>query len=367
MRAKTVYENLSFERGGDPKDSMDIGETKERVIKKIMSLPSGFSKRSRDPNQQDDRNNQTGKFWYFTSARGSRGWDGANLSKASIEGLKRYYNDITYDRKKHYILDENLNFERGVDPKDAMDIGKKDVRMTKEAKKNLEYSMGKLVKEFGGKYEIRKLPKINNKYGSGEVFRIHGYWKNPEDPIELLIKSHIYTNGDITQYYPDFKERGEKWSGYHENGSINIEDSVEYLKSNFLEKNEEIKSFHKRYEELNKNDYIDKWPSVRKFLDDAKIALEKAGLSGDGIEIDLSNFGYSGDLAFTAFKRRGGFYYWLNYTQPDIYPEGFIDRNGFKNEPGIYIKGLHCQRWGPFSTPDKSYKKLINIINEIII
>jgi hypothetical protein len=268
---------------------------------------------------------------------------------------------------KAQFVYEALDFERGIDPKDAMNIGKKDVRMTKEARKNLEYAMDKLVQDFGGKYKIMKLPKINNKYGSGEVFRIHGYWKNPEDPMELLIKSHIYTNGEITQYYTDFKERGEKWSGYHVNGSINIEDSIEYLKSHFLEKNEEIKSYNKRYGELNKNDHIDKWPSVRKFLDDAKIALEKAGLSGDGIKIDLSNFGSFGYLDFTALKRRGGFYYWLTYTQPDIYPEGFIDRNGFKREPGIYIKGLPDQNWGPFSTPEKSYKKLINIINKEII
>lgn len=38
MRAQKVYENIDFERGGDPLDKLEIGSFQQRVLNKIKSL-----------------------------------------------------------------------------------------------------------------------------------------------------------------------------------------------------------------------------------------------------------------------------------------------------------------------------------------
>lgn len=65
MRAKTVNENVSFERGQDPKESMGIGDEEIRLVNKLDRLASnhGFEKVPLDPEDEEDgiRNIQR---WY---------------------------------------------------------------------------------------------------------------------------------------------------------------------------------------------------------------------------------------------------------------------------------------------------------------
>ena len=65
MRARTVNENISFERGADPKEAMGIGDEEIQIINKIDRLASkyGFEKVPLDPEDEEEgiRNIQR---WY---------------------------------------------------------------------------------------------------------------------------------------------------------------------------------------------------------------------------------------------------------------------------------------------------------------
>jgi hypothetical protein len=251
---------------------------------------------------------------------------------------------------------ESVNFERGKNPLDAMDIGRIDLRRFERAKASVVHAMKKLVDEFGGDYRIKKLPDKDSI--SGGIQRIRGYWANPEDPIELSVMAHIYKDENIIEYFIDDKKRGETWSTWTGREFLDIEESIKILKERFIRKNE-----------WNKEDYIDKWPSVRKFLEDAKNNLAKEGLGGDGIKISEENTGDTGYIRFIALKRRGGFDYIMDYVQPDIHPQAYLDHNNIKRVPGIEIQGgtSYYQKWGPFKSPQIAYRKFVDLIKKNIV
>lgn len=167
--AKLVREHINFERGLDPKEAMNIGLTPEQKLKlkqqiPILKRPSPLLGKNKHNNKVYSRGYQlwklldyikkgedTGgrrykelvKFYYnrnnqrtflmgvfdsinryteYTKERGQKRVRLNNRYFLNVAGkrfLEKYRN--AFDKK----ITESLNFERGLDPKDAMSIGKK--------------------------------------------------------------------------------------------------------------------------------------------------------------------------------------------------------------------------------------------------
>lgn len=92
MRAQKVNENINFERGEDPKVTMDIGLPKCKICGKI------FKEEERKLKSTDDK---------LVCMR---------CDNIAWEEWKR--------QRKEQQVNENINFERGLDPITSMGIGK---------------------------------------------------------------------------------------------------------------------------------------------------------------------------------------------------------------------------------------------------
>jgi hypothetical protein len=131
LQAKFISEALDFERGLDPKKSMDIG--RYALIHKIPWQIDHVS----DIEISDFILNyrgfpilvyDLGDFYQATSTM-----DYTNLCSSSIEAVKAMKRKIDsllkktdnkfYEKWLIWKLKENVNFERGMEPKEAMGIG----------------------------------------------------------------------------------------------------------------------------------------------------------------------------------------------------------------------------------------------------
>jgi hypothetical protein len=113
---KIVKEHINFERGLDPKEAMEIGRLKEIIIEKIT---------------KSDPENWQGSsvLAKYLTRRGKYpiGWDIPMLEDESIQKLKyalEYLEKWERVDKKHLKTNETISFQRGLDPKRAMQIGK---------------------------------------------------------------------------------------------------------------------------------------------------------------------------------------------------------------------------------------------------
>ena len=134
MIAKKVYENISFERGNDPKKALGIGLKTITIdhikmlgqtikdppfIKKYLSeyLPDAIKRTDENPTMSP------GVSFILSRDAGDRG----EMTLYYLWFNK--YNGIFYDGEyyplgKYKKLGEALDFERGIDPKKAMGIGR---------------------------------------------------------------------------------------------------------------------------------------------------------------------------------------------------------------------------------------------------
>jgi len=121
-----IKESINFERGGDPMDTMEIGRVEERKQKMIDEITS------EDPSKWTG-SSVLGAFIHYRIPRGTQ-W---NLKKFEDSTLKELQYTLAYIQKWNKIdkkfkvfdgpastVQEALGFERGMDPKYAMDIGK---------------------------------------------------------------------------------------------------------------------------------------------------------------------------------------------------------------------------------------------------
>jgi hypothetical protein len=123
MRAQFIYENINFERGQDPKHSMDLGlffpdepwyfnafqnpdrwEIVDRFIYKEKPILILHDKKYRD-----------GDNYVWDTPERMMGSAGSSSSSAAANAAKKYIDNLK--------LQESINFERGQDPRKAMDIG----------------------------------------------------------------------------------------------------------------------------------------------------------------------------------------------------------------------------------------------------
>jgi signal recognition particle subunit SEC65 len=142
VRAKLV-ENIKFERGIDPKDSMEIGRLGKRAMDKMISGVLYLSKIPRWDYYwwfKDPKNN---KIYRAFSLKRDGGYKVSEWGYHCDEEEKDFPLDLI-PTKKHFDkfyakingidhFNESQNFERGIDPKDSIRIGRKHIwNMTAE-------------------------------------------------------------------------------------------------------------------------------------------------------------------------------------------------------------------------------------------
>lgn len=109
MRAKSVNENIEFERGKDPKEILEIGEYRpEKLKEKILQMGPEIA-------------SKTEMGWMVTHNidSGRIDWNYPFFYALTPEGVRALYLQIMEVVKQN----ESLDFERGLNPKKVMDIG----------------------------------------------------------------------------------------------------------------------------------------------------------------------------------------------------------------------------------------------------
>jgi len=121
MKARFVYERLDFERGQDPKVSMGIG----RIVGiKEIKVHYRTDNSYRDQGAyvlKDFSNNKFNKYWRdFRFITEDDEW----LEAKDVVGYRIRFEDNIYDLIDTELpIKESLDFERGKDPKRALQIG----------------------------------------------------------------------------------------------------------------------------------------------------------------------------------------------------------------------------------------------------
>jgi hypothetical protein len=212
MRAKTVNENINFERGRDPKRSMKIG-SREYILSLNWPTARTFLKMDYldDPNLEvleykgftillkpegdmgglsvhnpwDSKDIWTGMF----NSRYDVGIGGNTRAPGRDKVLRNLKRSINYRLRN---ANESINFERGQDPREAMGIGHEETQIIRK--------LDRLAK----KYEFHEAP-FGPQHEEEGVINIKR-WVNDEeyvdDEIEVLLfkdeendQLGIYFNG----------------------------------------------------------------------------------------------------------------------------------------------------------------------------
>jgi hypothetical protein len=157
-----VRENINFERGMEPKQSMDLGlVAKWMSIKKddILEIKRDFTTNSQNEIDDDSRYNIFKEGNFFGVEMSAQKYDDGCIGFTGYtdDGVVRSSDDIfiwgtplQIDQRFEIIhqgIQESINFERGIDPKDSMKIGRVGEREIRKA-------LNRLVEIRGGSYEI---------------------------------------------------------------------------------------------------------------------------------------------------------------------------------------------------------------------
>lgn len=114
MKAKFIYENLDFERGKDPYDTLDIGRDKDK--RKLISAAKQYA----DENIPIPYYPKESYFEEFADTTLSRIGPEFRLEWV-LEDIGGWWEE--WEEDKGLRVDEAQNFERGKDPKKAIGLG----------------------------------------------------------------------------------------------------------------------------------------------------------------------------------------------------------------------------------------------------
>jgi len=164
MKALKIYE-IQFERGGDPYDRLDVGSEEIRIVNKLSKIANELG--LKDAGIEDLNKNKAIKSWWLPPRSN---W---NHSKGRVTIFRNPNTNYNYNfgvyvmgkmtdmrawtdwdtlEKWQYNIDavyESLNFERGLDPTEALRIGKKHIWKNMSAK---ELAMT-IIDEVGNKVQ----------------------------------------------------------------------------------------------------------------------------------------------------------------------------------------------------------------------
>jgi len=121
MKAKHIYEILDFERGKDPKRTIDVGMSrmvKKGDIKQITYKGSAGETRINAMALEDEYTEYNKTFIDFVDEEGDKGWA---LKDPETGEWKVPSSAETYAEIK--TIGESLGFERGLNPKNSIGIG----------------------------------------------------------------------------------------------------------------------------------------------------------------------------------------------------------------------------------------------------
>ena len=222
MRARLVLENMNFERGIDPKEAMSIGNSEARakvqIEKALSELVNEFGKESKfkivkdlswdaikgyfyyDPSDEKrkylpiifiivyfpDSNHMMvypAKRWHL--ARRNKKEDYFPEIKTDVknaeEGRQKIRGWISQNPKDTFDIKESLNFERGMDPKDSMQLGHYKERIIDRKKEELSSALSSIfsIKQF---YKPEIMTQAQETPGADYEFQVQarveykGYW-----------------------------------------------------------------------------------------------------------------------------------------------------------------------------------------------
>jgi hypothetical protein len=110
----TLRESYNFERGQEPKSAMEIGRWKEILREKILSTDPDLGKMT-EMGWMITKDYWAGDFMNPDKTKTEWNWDALNsLTPEGFKELERQLNKVKASLK------ESLNFERGIEPKDAI-------------------------------------------------------------------------------------------------------------------------------------------------------------------------------------------------------------------------------------------------------
>ena len=207
MKAKLVIENIRFERGQDPRHAMDIGQSHDP---EVIEFFEQFVKRgTKDIHhdyitvQEDDLRRML--IYWPTISDDEKKRTVVFSDKHSGDSINVLDNKwVRYKGKKWFLstnmkdLDESVNFERGLDPKDSMGIGIK-AKLERYSMKSVDeyYGMSssavKLIKKFLKEKSASKI------YNLGVIIPDQPEDSSSEeiiDDIEVIIKSGYRLPGE---------------------------------------------------------------------------------------------------------------------------------------------------------------------------
>jgi hypothetical protein len=133
-----LNEAYNFERGLDPKDSMDIGTPLARLANELGMTYAEIRQDKKDlqeivaaavnPGDDEDKDYS---FAFYAVADDPRAYDISKESRLFDVALwaDQHQKDAIRILRTPDRMSESINFERGVDPRDSMDIGKPITRM----------------------------------------------------------------------------------------------------------------------------------------------------------------------------------------------------------------------------------------------
>ena len=152
MKAKFVYENMEFKRGQDPKSAMGIGQKSIllKAMEKLKNNPKVYNVAYGDwegksaiviYSRKTSEKSQKLLYLYFNKEYFTGLWAeiGGGVRLFTILPKYRDLFDNVFINTTFDILSENVNFERGQDPKSAMGIGMREKIKQMMEENNWEY------------------------------------------------------------------------------------------------------------------------------------------------------------------------------------------------------------------------------------
>jgi len=235
MKAKFIYEALDFERGIDPKDSMELGRLGKRAMDRMKP---GVIYVSSTP--------RWGYYWFYKDPRDNKIYKAFSLKREGGYKVDEWGNNL-YNEEKDFPLDlqptgkhfdkflakivqvnrihEALNFERGGDPKDSIRVGRKwkwdmtgeelsihIINDIEEKSKPILDRLKKAVKDAG----FRSLEEYNN-------YVLDYYDSHPESsPKDVVHASKEIDNieGELEELIKEEVEKYPFKQGINHKGSV---------------------------------------------------------------------------------------------------------------------------------------------------
>jgi hypothetical protein len=230
VKAKLV-EHINFERGIDPKDAMDIGLP---YIRAISKMKPGVVYKSEDGTKWDYsmffKNPKDNEIYYtFTTSRKVN-----NAYRFLDKHQKRSFPLNLVPLNKHFdkfikkltFTNESVNFERGIDPKTSMGVGRiwgmskrevakeiintcekelEDFIQTVNAKARMEgfkNSFDYIAKAYNERGDINTLPSVENAIEelTGGIDKILSLYPVKEER-ERVSSSKTIIGNDITNFF----------------------------------------------------------------------------------------------------------------------------------------------------------------------